>query len=378
MAKVRHLVINAFSARRGGGKTYLFNFLNYFPVGQRLKVTILVSKNFEIETMPDWVNIKIVAFPVDNPLFRSVWEALVLPLYLRRERVDIFFCPGGTIPFSVRSGPWKTVTMFRNMIPFDLRQRNKYPFGYMRLRNWLLSKVMLSSMESADAVIFISSYARGLIEARSKKGIKKAITIPHGVGDDFRNVGKASEARPSYFPKQSYIVYPSIIDVYKSQKEVVKAVAILRNQGIRMPLVLLTGEVYGSYGEEVRFLIKSLGLQQQVVIFGAVKYEHMPLLYYFADFVIFASQSENCPNILLEALASSNAIICSNKMPMPEFAGDAVEYFDPDDFSELSEKIKKLLDQSQVVNELKIRAAQRAENYHCSDSAFKTWRFICD
>jgi glycosyltransferase involved in cell wall biosynthesis len=371
----KHIVISAFSARRGGGKTYLRNLLKFFPDSKYLKVTILASKDFDLVEERNGLYIERISFPVHNPFLRVFWEVFMLPFYLRKSHIDIFFCPGGTIP-KFGFGKWKTVTMFRNMIPFDLEQRKKYPLGFMRLRNWLLSKVLLSSMESAELVIFISMYARQLIEKLSKNGIKKAVTIPHGVSDDFRNVGKILKKRPSYFPNQDYIVYPSIIDVYKSQKEVVKAIAILRDQGVIMPMVLFTGEIYGNYGEEVRQLIKDYGLKQQVIIFGPVKYVDMPLLYHFADFVIFASSSENCPNILLEALASSRAVLCSNKMPMPEFAADAVEYFDPDDPLSIAEKIRFFLNNPDYISQLERMAAAQSEHYHWYLSAEKTWRHL--
>ena len=49
---------------------------------------------------------------------------------------------------------------------------------------------------------------------------------------------------------------------------------------------------------------------------------------------------KNCPNILLEAMASGKAILCSNFNPMPEFGGKAVEYFDPSNIHDIAEKIK--------------------------------------
>jgi len=371
----KHIVVSAFSARRGGGKTYLRNLFLYLPTDIDIKVTVLAYKGLDFIKERENITIDCIKIPVENPIIRVLWEMTVLPFYLRRINTDVFFCPGGVIP-KLGFGPWKTVTMFRNMIPFDLEQRKKYPLGYMRLRNWLLEKIMLRSMEKANLVIFISKYAKQVVEDISKNGIKKAVTIPHGVSDDFRNVISTAELRPSYFPKYNYIVYPSIIDVYKSQKEVVSAVAILRDQGVNMPVLLMVGEVYGSYGEEVRDLIRDLGLQQQVIIFGAVKYKDMPLLYHFADFVIFASKSENCPNILLEALASSSAILCSDKMPMPEFAGDAVKYIDPASTKDMASAMNTLLLNHKKVEMLRKKAYAQSRKYQWIDTVNETWKEV--
>jgi glycosyltransferase involved in cell wall biosynthesis len=338
-------------------------------------VTLLVNKHFDLIEGSEFLNIKRINFPMQNPISRAFWEMLILPFFLRKNHVDVFFCPGGIIP-RFGFGKWKTVTMFRNMMPFDLELRKKYPLGYFRLRNWLLSKIMLRSMESADLVIFISKYAKKFIEDLSKNGIKNSVTIPHGVSDDFRIARKVLQKRPSYFPQDKYLVYPSIIDVYKSQKELVRGVAILKKKKVSMPVVLLVGEVYGDYGKELKLLIKDLELEREIIIFEPIKHIDMPLLYHYAEFVIFASKSENCPNILLEALASSCAVVCSNKMPMPEFASEAVEYFNPDDPISIANKIQLLLDDSNTIVNLEKKATVQSELFNWPESAKKTWEAL--
>ena len=365
-----HIVINAFSARRGGGKTYLRNILNHCPKGINLKVTLLISSTSLIESNDPKLEVCRVNFPVDNPLLRIVWETLILPFYLRKVSTDVFFCPGGIVPrFSF--GKWNTVTMFRNMIPFDITQRKKYPLGYMRVRNWLLSKSLMWSMENADLVIFISEYAKDVILKATKRSIKKHIVIPHGVSKDFINVKSGTKLKSLY--QKPYLLYPSIIDVYKSQKEVVQAISILRKKNIEVPLLLMVGEIYGVYGKEVQAMIVEEKLSAHIKLTGPIAYKDMPSLYQNAEFVVFASQSENCPNILLESMASGNAVLTSNIMPMPEFGQDAVSYFDPRNPEVLANKIEELLKNSDMVAQMGNLSRENVKNYTWELSARKTW-----
>jgi len=365
-----HVVINAFSARRGGGKTYLRNILKHCPKDDNFKATLLTSSSSRVEINHPKIQVCRVNFPVDNPVLRVVWETFILPFYLRKVNADVFFCPGGILPrFSF--GKWKTVTMFRNMIPFDIIQRKKYPIGYMRLRNWLLSKSQLRSMENADLVIFISEFAKGVILKVSKKGIKKNIVIPHGVSEDFIHTKSETKLKSLY--KKPYILYPSIIDVYKSQKEVVQAISILRNKNIDVPQLLMVGEIYGAYGREVQDMIKGAKLSNEIKLIGPVPYKDMPSLYQNAEFIIFASQSENCPNILLESMASGSAVLSSNMMPMPEFGKNAVEYFDPLNSEELACKLEELLKDSNLINKMENLTCKHIKKYTWALSASKTW-----
>ena len=148
------IVINAFSARRGGGQTYLLNLLQYLDDCTCMSIIVLAPDSLKLLDHPAIKRV-VVNWPTDNPLLRILWEKFMLPKILVKMNADVLFCPGGLINTRAPKG-CKTVTMFRNMIPFDVAVRKKYPLGLMRVRNWLLERSMLSSMTKADLVIFIS------------------------------------------------------------------------------------------------------------------------------------------------------------------------------------------------------------------------------
>jgi len=102
----------------------------------------------------------------------------------------------------------------------------------------------------------------------------------------------------------------------------------------------------------------------------------LPAVYQHAKVNIFASSCENCPNILLEALAAGRPVLCSDYQPMPEFAGNAVRYFDPYNPEQLAEKLIDLLDDSALRTDLGLRARARSERFHWTDTADKTWNAL--
>ena len=61
---------------------------------------------------------------------------------------------------------------------------------------------------------------------------------------------------------------------------------------------------------------------------------------------------------------------------MPEFAADAVEYFDPDDPLSIAEKIRFFLNNPDYISQLERMAAAQSEHYHWYLSAEKTWRYL--
>lgn len=365
------VVINAFSARLGGGQTYLRNLLAYMPERDDLEVLVFAPVDLDLPNHPQ-LRRMVTRWPTTNPLLRALWERLVLPRVLRREQADVLFCPGGVVAATPPAG-CRVVTMFRNMIPFDPSTCKNIPWGLQRLRNVILKRVMLKSMANADLTIFISDHARGVIEAMTR--IKKPVTIPHGISRAFRSFDQALK-RPSFLPEGEYLLYVSRFDVYKHHYEVVSAYARLPDALRRRFGLVLAGEADLPEAVHVRQLIERLDLGERVRLLGAIPYSELPAVYHHAHLVLFASSCENCPNILLEALSSGRPVLSSNVMPMPEFGGDAVAYFSPFDPDDILKTMQKVLTDNDYAQHLAVAAARRSARYDWESTAKATWANI--
>lgn len=371
------ILINAISARQGGGQTYLKNLLGC-PLPSEVKaIYMLLSDNLTLNTSPSATIERLYTrVPVRNPFVRAAWERFFLPGLLRRLKVDVLFCPGGVVSTRPPKG-CRVVTMFRNMIPFDMAQRRRMPLGYARFRNWLLERVMLQSMMRADLVIFISTFAKTLIERRSNGALGQTAVIPHGVNQRFLvNQNMRAAPLPPRLPKGGYFLYVSTLDFYKAQLEVVRGYAMSRKKAGFSEKLVLAGPENPAYGMLVRQEIQQLGLDDSVIVAGSIPYEDLPAVYQNATVNIFASESENCPNILLEALAAGRPIICSSRPPMPEFGGDAVAYFDPSSPEDFASCLLGVLSDAATMQSLAAAARCRALQYDWSVSAERTWSAI--
>jgi glycosyltransferase involved in cell wall biosynthesis len=119
--------------------------------------------------------------------------------------------------------------------------------------------------------------------------------------------------------------------------------------------------------------IARLGLGDRVVIPGNRPYSELPAANHHSLITVFASEAENCPNVLLEAMAAGKPILCSRRPPMPEFGGDAVWYFEPSNVDELSAQLLRLLGEPDTRAELAARAAERSRRYDWDETARATW-----
>lgn len=362
------IVFNALSARLGGGQTYLINLFEFVPINEDLEIIVFAPRSLKLQDHPRIRRVE-PAWPTENPIVRAFWEKWMLPNILKAEKADVLFCPGGVVGTRAPAG-CKVATMFRNMIPFDMRVRKSIPFGLQRLRNWLLNRIMLKSMSEADLTIFISNYARSVIE--SLTSVKNAVTIPHGISSVFRT-HEVSTVRPAFLPAGEYILYVSRFDVYKHHYEVVSAYGKLTQELRERHPLILVGETNLPEAARVKSLISVLGLEGQVLLMDAVPYHSLPPLYHHAYLNIFASSCENCPNILLEALASGRPMICSNVMPMPEFGADAALYFSPFDSQDIENVLSEALSNSDLLKRLSVAAVEQSNKFDWESTSRKTW-----
>ena len=368
------VLIDALSARQGGGQTYIINLLRYVRVQCKLEILLLAPQSLRVSAGTPITRLPVGRW-LENPFVRACWQRWVLPGYLRKYSPDVLFCPGGLIPRGV-SDDVKVVTTFQNMLPFDEAATKKYPYGYQRFRIWILRRLMVKGMVRADLVIFISTYARSVVETLLKGQLKKTAIVPHGVAPEFMANLNSSPERPLWLPKEQYFLYVSTYDFYKAQIEVVRGFALYRGEsGLEHKLVLV-GPENRAYGSRLRKEVSRLGMENAVILAGVIPYAHLPALYHHALVNIFASEVENCPNILMEMMASGRPAVVSSRPPMPEFGGDAVYYFDPARPDQLAEKLKEIVEDQARMEFMGNRALERSRLYDWEHSARLTWEAI--
>lgn len=369
------VVINALSALRGGGQTYLINLLSNLTEGDYEVICVVAHANEAVfkPYASDKVKLYVADWASKSVIHRCLWESFVLPKMLKEWSATTYYAPGGVMTTIAPKG-CLSATALRNMLPFDDAERKRFPlFSYSRFKLWLLSSAYKVSYRLADRVVFISSYSMGEAEKKVPGVSKKGTVIPHGLNKAFLQREVATEL-PKGLEVNNFYLYVSILDVYKAQKEVVNSWKKLRDQGFEYPLVLV-GPKYNQYGEELVEMISELGLEEHVIYLGAQPYEELPKLYKAARALIFASSCECCPNILLEKLAAGVPVLCSDIQPMPEFGGDAVRYFDPYTESSLVEQVVDL----EAEGELEMwgeNAYQQALKFDWEQTSKKTFDFL--
>lgn len=371
------IAIDLHNIRDGGGVNYIRNLLaEASPVLDGFTAVHLIGAPRLLDAYPDrpWI-VKHGFAALDGSLpHRLAFTCTRLPALLRYIGCDILYSPGG-----LQFGGFRPrVTISRNMMPFRPQFWRMYrPFSKDRLRLRLLRRLNAATFRDADGVIFLSETARHVIASFVRHPLERVAIIPHGVDRErFRPLRSRPTERPVGRPVK--LVYPSRLEPYKHQVEVMRAIGRLAVDYPDLEL-RLCGPANPTYKSAFEAALGEVGLARgRIAYLGEVPNSALPELYADSDLLLFASSCENLPNILIEAMACGIPICCSNRSPMPEISRDACLYFDPADPDSIATAVRAALSDWPAMQVRAQRGLAYAEDYSWAKTARRTFGFLAE
>jgi glycosyltransferase involved in cell wall biosynthesis len=151
-------------------------------------------------------------------------------------------------------------------------------------------------------------------------------------------------------PKQ-FFFYPAATWVHKNHEAIFHALQILKSAHSITPHVYFTG-LSTEHRSVLDKLAQELGIVEQVHFLGFLSPEELQAVFSAATAMVFPSKFEGFGLPILEAFHARLPVLCSNATTLPEVAGDAALYFDPDSPMELASLMKEILNTPEVWKEL--------------------------
>ena len=367
--------LDAFNISSGGGITHLKKILEFSdPSSQNFTKIILWGSIETLNKIPDqdWVEKKTDSLLNKSGLHRIFWHIFRSKNLANYHSCDVIYTPGGIN----LSGFNPSITMSRNMLPFEWLELKRYSTSKTFLRLFFLKYLQLLSFKRASGLIFLTKYAERIIKKNTNlinDAKKSIVNIPHGVSSHFLKTPKLIDKNKFIDVASCNILYVSGIELHKHQWNVVEAVANARARGYLINLYLVGPLGHGS--NLLNSAIKKHDPKLEFVIYkGEVNHINLNAIYEDCDISLFASSCENMPNILLESMASGLPILSSNMGPMPEILEGNGIYFNPLSINEIENAIIKSIESPDLMFELSKQSFLKAKSYswkNCSDETFK-------
>ena len=370
--------IDASNISGGGGLTHLVEILKVAnPSTNNFSKIVVWGGKFTLSHIANRPWITKIYLPVLDKgiLYRTFWQRFQLGKLVKTENCNVLLVPGGSYTGSFHP----IVTYSRNLLPFEWHELRRFGWSLMSLKLILLRWIQSKTIRNADAVVFLTKYARKIVLRVVKKSFGTSTIIPHGVNDEFRQYPREQLSINKYSLDNPFrIIYVSEIAAYKHQWHVAEAVILMREQGYPVCLDLVGGANHNSFillNKTINRLDPHLK-KNCVRYLGKLPHDQLHEQYKKADLFLFASSCENMPNILLEGMASGLPIACSNLGPMPEILGQGGVYFDPEKPLEIVFALKKLINSPELRSRLAQKSFEKSLMYSWRRCAKETFGLI--
>lgn len=198
----------------------------------------------------------------------------------------------------------------------------------------------------------------------------------------FRDINMIIHKQASQIKKDRYLLFYGTFEPRKNITNLVEAFFDLQKK-LEIPkdfkLVLMGGEGWGEKKKLIKNFVKEnypLKEKNNIVIIDFLNDDYLTTLIKNAYAVVYPSLYEGFGLPVLESLTLGTPVICSNNSSLPEVGGDAVLYVTPNNFYDLKNKIKYLINHPKVANILSKRGLKQSKKFNRIKSAAQLNSFL--
>jgi glycosyltransferase involved in cell wall biosynthesis len=351
----------------GGIETYVRELVPaLLGLEPRLWMVILVTQAGR-EALADesWADEVEFASPpiLSLPMTKAVSELTVVGVLADRQRADVIHSVAMIGPIHSRAASVVSipdVTWWRD------------PSTVPRATRLLWRTLVPIGARHAQRVIAHSSTAAREISEDLSIPLSRIDVVPHGPGMTIETTPlSGAELRAKWDLGQGPIVLAiSGLSPHKNVDTLVDAMPRIRER--RPDAVLVVPGNPTEYGAKLAARARALGVDGVVRFPGWVDAAQLEGLYREASCLVFPSRREGFGLPVLEAMGRGLPVVCARASAIPEVAGDAALYFDPENSEELANAVGRVLSDDGLAPRLATAGRHRAAQFSWQRAAKET------
>lgn len=351
-----------------GGAVHLKRFL--INLSQKKTIVEVAASKLLIKSLNVKTTTNIKFYKNDyldkNIIFRLIWKLFIFYFYLKKNNHSIAYILNGYYFFKPKN--IRVAIFIQNLLPFS-KNGLKMSNIFVLIKNKILLLLHNSSIKRSDLTIFPSRFCYKIIKVKPKK----FCIINHGIEENFfqkRNNFKIYNHTD--LSKPFKIMYLSKYEGYKNHINLVGAVNILKKKGLNISLSLIGVEKKNIKGTKLLSKINDINNYYPNLIKLTKIQKHKDLNFFFNkfDLHVYPSICESFGIIILETIASSLPIICSDFSVFKEILKKNTLYFDPLDQTDIANKILHYIENYKLrkKNTIKLRNVAKKFNWKKSSN----------
>lgn len=354
---------------------YVINLLKNFPEESftLYDLSILVNrkeKSLELEEL-----ISAGKFSIIEASVASIGPLRDIQMFYfwikNKNKFDLFHSTSNQYPICIKNG----IATIHDITFRKYFNESRWTFDIAKR---YLDYVIKQSLKIAGSVIAVSSSTKEMLaEAYNlDEEMKNKITI---IYEGWEHIISSEEDKGGTETDYGeYLFYVGSTRKHKNMGNLLKAFLMSLN---KIPLnvkLILTGVDIYLEDEDIKTISLINKHEKRVIFTGYVSRDELIRLFRKATGFIFPSLSEGFGIPVLESFYFRKPLLCSDTSSLPEIAGDAAIYFNPEKSEDISKAIIYFFLHPEIVPELVAKGTKRLQLFSWKKAAVETTELYAD
>jgi glycosyltransferase involved in cell wall biosynthesis len=331
----------------GGAKILTLELIPYLAtLAPKVQFVLLTSdKNHQEFAYLDAHNISRTC--VQNISFDSNHQLLKL------LKADLLFCPFNATTYASPQIP--TVCII-----YDL-QYMYYPQFFSAEDKARRHQFLTEICQKSTRLICISDYTKQTLINNFPDTVHKAERIYISLHKRFLPVTaerKQKVLQKFQLASEEYLIYPANFWRHKNHETLFSAFSKYKKQCTAQSLKLICPGVLNEHASYLKEILKNEQLIDDIILPGYITHEELSILMQSCFAMIYPSLYEGFGIPIAEAMVNDKPVICSRTTSLPEVAGEAALYCDPNNPEEMANLILQLQTDNALQKELILKGSK--------------------
>lgn len=298
---------------------------------------------------------------------KPFWTQRVFAAALWRDRPDVLFMPIQMLPL-LRPRTLKTVAVVHDL------EFLHYPETYTFSNRALLRFFTRHAVRNATQLVAVSQYTKDDVVRTYGRSPREITVVHHGVAAERFQKAMGREdldvVRRRYQLPERYVLFVGALQPRKNIAGLLAAFEEVRRSDLTLHLVLVSGGEWKSTSLLMR--IETSSARQALHRLRRVPSNDLPALYRMASVFVLPSFSEGFGMPVLEAMAAGTPLVTSSTSALPEVAGSAALFVNPEHPPEMAQAILDVLQNASLREDVISRGQAHASRFTWERAAEQT------
>jgi glycosyltransferase involved in cell wall biosynthesis len=298
------------------------------------------------------------------------WKQFQLPRLAVKNNCTHLFCSDFFVPYKKN---WNGVSLKTIAVLHDAffwESPEHYNPIWLQLFHW----IGVPAAKKANLLIVPSQYAKQRILSFENFDPQKMLVVAEAAKTLplLSDPQKQLQAIAPSLVGQAYFLHVGVLEKRKNLVTLLESFALVHKNNPNYKLVLVGNTPVKQNLNDapaIQQALHRLQLEQAVVQLGYLDAHNLAGMYQSAFAYVFPSLNEGFGLPVLEAFNAGIPLLCANNSALPEVAGEAALYFDPNNSSAIAHAMEQLIQNENVQKELVAKGKAQLQHFSWTKAA---------